>query len=245
VFGEFDDESKTLVERTLSEFNNGSVSYYPISDEDYQKIRSMKRSDSIPHLINENSADTYIRLMLSDVLSGLDKVLYYDSDIVVLGDITPVWNSEISDYYLAGVPDYNLSFNPDFFHLRHSALKDGTIYINAGLQLLNLKKIREDGMDEKLLQNAFDPRFDDRKFLDQDIVNITFNGHIFELDSVYDYCTGNMLNEEKWPVVMIHFTEHFKPWEKEAPTKEQEPFFEAYKEVLNEFMENVGLSVAI
>ena len=37
-----------------------------------------------------------------------DKVLYLDCDIMVRDSLAPLWGEDISEYYLAGVPDYNV-----------------------------------------------------------------------------------------------------------------------------------------
>ena len=80
---------------------------------------------------------TLLRL-LADQIDGMpDKLLYLDIDIMVDGDISELYNVDISNYEYAAVKE-----------------KIGSVllwsdYINAGMLLLNMKKIKETGMLEK------------------------------------------------------------------------------------------------
>lgn len=52
---------------------------------------------------------TYLRLVTASILSDIDKVLYLDCDLVVNGDISELWEMDISDCAAAGVYDTILS----------------------------------------------------------------------------------------------------------------------------------------
>ena len=80
---------------------------------------------------------TLLRLF-ADKLEGIpDKLLYLDIDMMAADDISKLYNIDISDYEYAAVKEkYGSVFLwPD--------------YINAGMLLLNMKKIKETGMLEK------------------------------------------------------------------------------------------------
>ena len=82
----------------------------------------------------------FARLALPSVVEE-DKILYIDTDAIVIQDISKVWRVNIDDYYLAGCKDYGI-------------IRDGTNeklgftgrYVNSGYILMNLKKIREDNL---------------------------------------------------------------------------------------------------
>ena len=76
--------------------------------------------------------------LLADKIEGMpDKLLYLDIDMMCAGDISELYNTDISDYEYAAVREKYGSkiIRPD--------------YINAGMLLLNMKKIRETGLLEK------------------------------------------------------------------------------------------------
>ena len=80
---------------------------------------------------------TLLRL-LADKIEGMpEKLLYLDIDMMAHDDISKLYNIDISDYEYAAVKEkYGSVFLwPD--------------YINAGMLLLNMKKIKETGMLEK------------------------------------------------------------------------------------------------
>jgi len=75
--------------------------------------------------------------LFSDKVEGLpDKILYIDSDIVVYNNIEPLYNMKIDDYHFAAVKD---SIGSKFINKN---------YINSGVLLLNIKKMKEDNVFE-------------------------------------------------------------------------------------------------
>ncbi len=87
---------------------------------------------------------TYYRLMIPSVLpSELEKVLYLDCDILVRGSLKPLWETDIEECYVAGVTD-----TTGVFARSSIGLKANDKYVNAGMMLVNLKKWREDSIEE-------------------------------------------------------------------------------------------------
>ena len=89
---------------------------------------------------NENAYCTPYTLLrlLADLVPEIpDKILYLDIDMMAGDDISKLYNIDISDYEYAAVKEkYGSVFlYPD--------------YINAGMLLLNMKKIKETGLLEK------------------------------------------------------------------------------------------------
>ncbi|MBO4216535.1 MAG: glycosyltransferase family 8 protein [Clostridia bacterium] len=70
-----------------------------------------------------------------------DRLLYLDNDVVCRSDPSEFYSQDIEDCELAGVLDYYGSW---FF--KSKPLKIGRDYLNSGVLLLNMKKIRETGL---------------------------------------------------------------------------------------------------
>jgi Lipopolysaccharide biosynthesis proteins, LPS:glycosyltransferases len=82
----------------------------------------------------------FLRLF-ADSIPGLpDKILYLDTDVVLNGDISELYDLDIGGHEIAGVPDY---YGKWFF---------GRSYVNSGVLLLNLKLIRETDLFQKALR---------------------------------------------------------------------------------------------
>lgn len=98
---------------------------------------------------------TLLRLLADLVPDMPDKLLYLDIDMMVGKDISQLYNIDIKDYEYAAVKEHygSIFIRPD--------------YINAGMLLLNMKKIRQ----TKLLEKARD-RLRRKKmlFADQDAI---------------------------------------------------------------------------
>ena len=75
--------------------------------------------------------------LFADYLEELpEKILYLDNDVVCRKDFTDFYNQDIEEYEIAGVLDF---YGKWFF--KNNIFKFD--YINSGVLLLNLKKIRE------------------------------------------------------------------------------------------------------
>ena len=81
-----------------------------------------------------------LRVVFSKIFPQLDRILTIDNDTIVRENISELWDLNLDGYYLAGCPEYKKT-------------TENHIYINMGLAMLNLKKFREDGMDDKLLHD--------------------------------------------------------------------------------------------
>lgn len=77
---------------------------------------------------------TLLRLFADLIPNVPDKLLYLDIDLLFNGDITELYNQNIEEYEYAAATDHygKFAINPR--------------YINAGVLLLNMKKIKETGL---------------------------------------------------------------------------------------------------
>jgi len=116
------------------------------------------------------TAFTYSRLYIPQIFQEYDRCLYLDVDILVNDDLSELLSWNMEDYYVAGVRDglvqkiyQEKNISSDVIGGEES-LKN---YINAGVLLMNLKKMRDDGIDNQLVESIGLPLF----YQDQDIVN--------------------------------------------------------------------------
>ena len=94
------------------------------------------------------SLSSYARLFVGEILpSDVDRVLYMDCDMLVLGDISELWNTNLNDNIIGAVQDQVSRKSKIAIGLD---LSDD--YFNAGLLLIDLKKWRDENMGEKCIQ---------------------------------------------------------------------------------------------
>lgn len=195
---------------------------------------------------------TYARIFLPDMLSeNIEKLLYLDSDMIVLDDLSELYNTNIDDYYFGACIESNI---PKYIYYGKS---ENHPFINAGTLLINLKKWREDNFKESCIE--FIKEYPEKNFLnDQNIINIIAHDNIRFLDSKFNVNTRNyyvdykkilklheffgsvdkfddekkMNHTLKNPVIM-HFLSQIwgRPWIKKVNLFEHEsknPFYEKY-----------------
>lgn len=138
---------------------------------------------------------TYYRLLIQKLMPTYEKVIYMDSDVIVNVDLNRLWSIDIGDNYIAGTYDsliaawqaYDSGMQSYFEAI--GVCKSGE-YVQAGVLLMNLKKINEDFEALYLLRKACSETY---IFADQDLLNIAFKGKIKYIDSSWDVLN---LNEE-------------------------------------------------
>lgn len=178
---------------------------------------------------------SYPRMLIGSILpETVDKVLCLDSDTLICGSLDELWNLDIGNNIMAGVSDcmnvqkYKKQFQMD----------EDMIYCNAGVFLVDLRKWRKQGVEDKIVErihiqngNVF--------FFEQTLMNWACGGKIFPLPPKYNCYTlfwafdyedlirwrnpvsffsrEEVQNAKDKPVI-IHFTRNFymlsRPWVK-------------------------------
>lgn len=196
--------------KSLISLTQISLKVYPIDGKLFQ---------GFPNPGNYSYA-TYLRLVTASILSDIDKVLYLDCDLVVNGDISELWNIDISNCAAAGVYDTILSHCIIRDYIDYDYIKEG--YFNAGVLLLNLKYFRENQIEKKFFDFLTNH---DAKLNDQDAINAVLHGKIKAIHPKWNCHVGYfafpplVINEQRkyikqlWKnAVIIHFTGPAKPW---------------------------------
>lgn len=163
------------------------------------------------------SVETYYRYIIADIAPNLNKALYLDADLVVNGNLNELYDIDLENNYCAGVKD---KFIEETDYKNTLGLSPNETYINAGVLLLNLSRMRKDNVSEKLLSNT-NKLAEQIEYQDQDIINITFRGQIKEVDSRYNFASSNVIREKSKikEAMIIHYTGPIKPWNKNCKHK--------------------------
>ncbi len=206
------------------ESENVSVSVLPQKEVDLFYVRDTHVSKA-----------SLLKYYIARAVPELDKILYLDSDILVLHDLTPLYRVDIDDVYLAAVKDPSWFFENT--HVLELNLAERGFYFNSGVMLMNLKKFREDGLEKKL-EDFTNNNF--RTYMDQDALNVIVGNSVKLLDfennamnfffEHIDMATLGRFYGREWktyedvfsPATIIHFASSKKPL---GPTADQRQFF--------------------
>ncbi|MBE6696092.1 MAG: glycosyltransferase family 8 protein [Ruminococcaceae bacterium] len=157
------------------------------------------------------SVVTYYRLFIASLFPQYDKVVYLDCDLVVLGDISELYNVELKDNILGAAPEQFVQNTENFRLYAEKALGvDPDGYVNAGVLLINLKEFRKNRIEESFIELITEYDFD---LLDPDqaYLNYLCHGKIHVLP--------NGWNKEPMPLVcegkknIVHYALYKKPWQ--------------------------------
>jgi lipopolysaccharide biosynthesis glycosyltransferase len=167
------------------------------------------------------------------ILKEYCKSIIIDCDIIVNTDIAMLFNLNIDNYFVAGVKDIVfegiLEIEHDAYKYSKDILKldEPRNYINTGVILLNLEKIRECFTMEYIISFAQENKF---RFQEQDIINSIFSEKIAYLNMEWNYyvklnndiimcidaaseISRNLYNKANKNVNIYHFAGTPKPWE--------------------------------
>lgn len=219
---DFSLEYKEKINSIVNKYGMPEVSYINMQDE---------YSDISMHIAHITSA-TYYRLQLAGILKDIKKCLYLDVDIIVRGDLTELYETDMDDCYIAGVKAAGYYFPEEKREKTRKLLEVEELnqYVNAGVLIFNLEKIRNDNLEnvfQELLKNDYPSQ-------DQDILNKACYGGIkllppfynamnkynfYEADSYEkEECVRLCFTKDEWmktyenPLI-IHFADKRKPWE--------------------------------
>lgn len=134
---------------------------------------------------------TLFRLAAPYVLAEYDKLVYVDTDTVVLSDLSELYNMDLEGNYLAAVRCLGMTITSKGTSIRKEIgmtveqylreelkLENLDDYFNAGVLLLDLQKLREVFGPLYLLEEASKGLF---LWCDQDVLNVACYGHVLFL----------------------------------------------------------------
>lgn len=149
------DQAETKL-RELARSYGSDVNFYYMDD---SRLRGQKTSWS---------KYSWYRIFAPEVIDeSIKELLYLDCDVVVMGDISDIFNRKEGEWSVAAVYDYMTIF-PDLFKRVRYDQADG--YFCAGVLLMNLEYFRRHNMSKKILRFALDNP-ECIQFPDQDALN--------------------------------------------------------------------------
>ena len=153
----------------------------------------------------------YFRLFIPEMFLEYDKGIYIDSDVVLTTDIANLYDIDIKDNYIGACHDMSISDYEDIVTYTEEAVGvKRSEYINSGVLLMNMKKMRIDKFEEHFLDLLNTYHFDSIA-PDQDYINAMCNGKIYYLDPRWDAMPNDARSPMESPF-LVHYNLFSKPW---------------------------------
>lgn len=219
------DEGKDALKKTCSGHENVSLRFF-----NAKNMFSGQLYVASPSYAEE----AYYRLLVPWILKKYDKAIVMDCDIIVKRDIAELFSFDVSDYLAGGIIDVvyqgmlNLNQNEDFTYCKDKLkLDDPYTYLNTGVLLMNLSRMRESYSLQEIVEFAEKSKF---RIQERDILNCLLKGKVFFLPIRWNcYVEGNewvreqinnapvksklKYKEELENVCLLHFASVPKPWD--------------------------------
>ena len=212
--GQLSDQDRTALQELCSEtvdiwfltFDKNLFSVFPIGEQ--------TGNVAVP-------LTTYFRLYFP-VYFEFDKIIYVDADTMFTDDILWLWQQDLGDRLVAGVPDKR-----EMQQKRKPALglSADESYVNAGVLVMNLREMRQIDFFERCRQEI-DRQREKIVYHDQDLLNLLCRGRILLLPYKWNLLADYLLREpredsEKVRLLqdaqrhpgIIHFAGAIKPWQ--------------------------------
>lgn len=130
------------------------------------------------------TATAMFKFDLPKYFPQLDKILYVDGDVLIQHDLREIYETDISDVYLAVVEDMKAMTRyqpPILIQLRLNHKH----YFHTGMMVMNLAKLRQDDIPAKLLNYRIHGI---NYFMDQDAFNAVTDEKVIYLSPLTNYC---------------------------------------------------------
>ena len=235
------EENKQTLLKLEENFLNININFIDLKEfiKNYQLNKYMSRRENYNYI----SVETYFRFFIPDLFPEYEKVLYLDSDIIVLDDLKKLYSENIDNCYAGVVQDTALEvflLYPEIKtktepvcsytdYLKNKLQKKDLRYFNAGVLLLNLRKMRKERITEKLLD--FTENYAPLEFQDQDALNAILDGNVKFLDyrwntlcnlktfadKISDKARERQMHTAYKTPAIFHYVGSNKPWQLNSP----------------------------
>lgn len=176
---------------------------------------------------------TYYRLLIPQLFTSYDKVLYLDADLVVCQDIATLFATDIGEAYIAAVSDPDFLGQLRLIHMdtfsyatKDLGLENPFAYVQAGVMLFNVTALNRHEIGPEFLK-ASECGY---RYADQDVLNQVCQHHVHVLSPIWNVLTdykhlrvrhiishapkevyAAYLDARKHPAI-IHYAGSVKPW---------------------------------
>ena len=219
----------SLIENSSKEYYYAiKVLYTNICEENKKKILKYERENVKIEFVDLNyyieeikdklftrdyyTKTTYFRLFIPNIYPQYNKVIYLDSDTVLLGDVAELYHQDMGSNLVAVVPD-DIIQNEEIFQEyveKVVGVADYRRYFNAGVLVMNLDEMRKSKFQEKFLYLLETVKF--AVVQDQDYLNRLCKGRTKILENGWNRMPvpNNKTKVEK--LNLIHYNLNYKPW---------------------------------
>ncbi|GMO37532.1 MAG: hypothetical protein Ta2B_17260 [Termitinemataceae bacterium] len=231
-------DTQQTVQQQIAIFNNFSVLFIDVTH--YFAGQSLFTASR-----KEITVETYFRLLIPQLFSEYEKVIYLDGDMICLSDISELYNYDIGDNFLLATRDIHqiALFYPAYQKLKSvykksvSSTKKGILeinnisnYFNGGALVFNMAQFCKSFSADKILDFAASQNWN---LHDQDVLNVLCENKVLFISSKWnfiyekkrkvlmytpDFLQNEYFEGENAPAIIHYASTSKKPWENSVQT---------------------------
>lgn len=212
------EENKEKICSLKERFKNFSIEFITIDLEKY-----FKDFKGFCHI----SKAMYARFLIPDIKTSLNKAIYLDVDILVIGDILKLYEESLNNYTIGAVAE---TFPEQIWDIRRREmfLSGGHRYFNSGVLLIDCQKWRQEDLLKKIITLG-EQIVEWLIYGDQDILNKFFNNNYKCLPDIYNTTSGICSGyDAPKDTIICHYVGPAKPWHYYKKRKKMMPCLADY-----------------
>ena len=172
---------------------------------------AMKQIGEMLDLRDYYTAAIYFRVFIPRLFPQYEKGIYLDSDVVVPGDISRLYDRELGDCLVGAVADDIIASRQVFIDYAERGCGIAhTEYFNSGVLLMNLAAMREYDLEGKYIALLTRYRFN-TICPDQDYLNVLCYGRVLPLPKGWNKMSID--RDYAGMPDIIHYNMFAKPWQ--------------------------------
>lgn len=183
-------------------------------------------------LLGHVSRMTFARLQIPEVFAdAASKVLYLDTDILVLGDLAELFQTDLGGAAVGAVLDFHVDAHLKAGqHDRIVGVPPVSDYFNAGVLLIDVQAWRRRGIAQRAIDYLRSHL--DSPYADQDALNVACDGDWKQLDRTWNFQNHHVTRIAREPAAtrpaIVHFVTSSKPWKPDS-TSVNAAFYDGFR----------------
>lgn len=157
------------------------------------------------------TVEMYYRIFIEKMFPQYKKALYLDCDIVVLGDVSKLYNTQLGNNLVGAIPCRIIADHPILkrYGTEACGIEHGK-YFNSGVLVMNLEKFRQEKLVEKFIYLLNTYNFD---IIDPDqaYLNVLCRNKVKYLPNGWNKQALDIPTEGNLNI--IHYALYKKPWQ--------------------------------
>ncbi len=200
ISNEMKDVTKTIV----SKYDNAELEFVDVTS----YLDSI--SDRLP-IRDYYSKTTYFRLFIAEMFEQYDKAIYLDSDMIVKGDISVLWNKDIKDN-LVGASHEQAMVQTDVYgtYVERNIGINRNCFFNAGMLVINCKLWREEAVLDQFIDLLQVYTF--RVTQDEDYLNVICQNRVCFVGDEWNVEIYEDIKVKEEDACIYHYIMWAKPW---------------------------------